>query len=303
MTRLFDELIITLTMILGCHLSISGGLEQAIARAEELNINALQIFSHNVRSWKMSPLSPDDAKRFLERRQRAHVEYTVIHTIYLINLASPDKKIFGLSVQALKDELQRAGELRIPHVNTHIGAHMGQGVEKGLERIVEALDTVLASPQAKNAPDVKILLENSAGEGTELGASFAELGVVLNNIKDKSRVGVCIDTCHAFCAGYDLTTPQGLEKTLEELDRQVGLERVELIHLNDSKFPLGSRRDRHEHIGQGHIGLEGFRLIVNHPALRHKPFILETPKDDEQSDPTNVARVRSLRYDDGARAR
>ena len=290
-------------MILGCHLSISGGLEQAVARAEALKINALQIFSHNARSWKMSPLSPDDAKKFIERRQRAHVEYTVIHTIYLINLASPDPKNFKLSVQALKDELQRAGELRIPHVNTHIGAHMGQGVEKGLERIVEALDSVLASPQAKNAPDVKILLENSAGEGTELGASFAELGMVLHNIKDKSRVGVCIDTCHAFCAGYDLTTPQALDKTLSELERTVGLERVELIHLNDSKFPLGSRRDRHEHIGQGYIGLEGFRLVVNHPALRDKPFILETPKDDDSSDPTNVARVRSVRYDDTARAR
>lgn len=284
-------------MLLGCHLSISGGLEQAVARAEALKINALQIFSHNARSWKMSPLKPDEAKKFIERRHHAHVEYVVIHTIYLINLASPDPKNFALSVQALKDELQRAGELKISHVNTHIGAHLGQGVEKGLERIVEAIDTVLASPQAKNAPDVKILLENSAGEGTELGAMFAELGTVLNNIKDKKRVGVCIDTCHAFAAGYDLTTPQGLEKTLKELDREVGLERVALIHLNDSKFPLGSRRDRHEHIGQGQIGTEGFRLIVNHPALREKPFILETPKDDEQSDPTNLARIRAVRYD------
>lgn len=284
-------------MLLGCHLSISGGLEQTVARAQALQINALQIFSHNARSWKMSALKPDDAKRFIEQRQRAHVEYVVIHTIYLINLASPDPKNFKLSVQALKDEVQRAGELKIPHVNTHIGAHLGQGVEKGLERIVEAIDTVLASPQAKSAPDVKILLENSAGEGTELGATFAELGTVLKNIKDKKRVGVCIDTCHAFAAGYDITTPQGLEKTLKELDREVGLEHIDLIHLNDSKFPLGSRRDRHEHIGQGKIGLEGFRLIVNHKDLRDKPFILETPKDDEQSDPTNLAAIRSVRYD------
>lgn len=285
-------------MLLGCHLSIAGGLEQTVARAEALQINALQIFSHNARSWKMDALKPDDAKKFIEQRQRAHVEYAVIHTIYLINLASPDPKNFKLSVQALKDEVQRAGELKIPHVNTHIGAHLGQGVEKGLERIVEAIDTVLASPQAKSAPDVKILLENSAGEGTELGATFAELGFILKNIKDKKRVGVCIDTCHAFAAGYDLTTPQGLEKALKELDREVGLEHVDLIHLNDSKFPLGSRRDRHEHIGQGQIGLEGFRLIVNHPALRDKPFILETPKDDEQSDPKNLAAIRSLRYDE-----
>lgn len=284
-------------MLLGCHLSISGGLDQTVARAKELKINALQIFSHNARSWKMGPLKPDEAKKFIEQRQRAHVEYVVIHTIYLINLASPDPKNFQLSVQALKDEVQRAGELNIPHVNTHIGAHLGQGVEKGLERIAEAINAVLASPQAKNAPDVKILLENSAGEGTELGASFAELGTVLNNIKDKSRVGVCIDTCHALAAGYELTTPQGVEKTLKELDREIGLEHIDLIHLNDSKFPLGSRRDRHEHIGRGHIGLESFRLIVNHPALRDKPFILETPKDDEQSDPMNLAAIRSLRYD------
>nr|BAL59360.1 deoxyribonuclease IV [Candidatus Acetothermum autotrophicum] len=284
-------------MLLGCHLSISGGLEQTIARAEELHINALQIFSHNARSWKMSPLKPEEAQRFIERRRHAHIEYAVIHTIYLINLASPDPKNFKLSVQALKDEVQRAGELKIPHVNTHIGAHLGQGVEQGLERIVEAIDTVLASPQAQSAPDVMILLENSAGEGTELGATFAELGTVLKNIKEKSRVGVCIDTCHAFCAGYDLTTPQGLEQTLAELDREVGLEHVVLVHLNDSKFPLGSRRDRHEHIGQGYIGTEGFRLVVNHAALRDKPFILETPKDDDSSDPTNLARIRALRYD------
>ncbi len=286
-------------MLLGCHLSIAGGLERAVARAEELKINALQIFSHNARSWRMDPIKPDEAQRFIERRQRAHVEYAVIHTIYLINLASPDPKNFKRSVQALQDEVQRAGALKIPHVNTHIGAHMGQGVTKGLERIVEALHTVLASPHAKNAPTVKILLENSAGEGTELGASFAELGAILKALQGTSRVGVCLDTCHAFCAGYDLTTPQGLEKTLQELDREVGLERVELIHVNDSKFPLGSRRDRHEHIGQGHIGTEGFRLIVNHPALRDKPFILETPKDDEQSDPINLARLRALRYDGG----
>ncbi|MCS6902777.1 MAG: deoxyribonuclease IV [Candidatus Bipolaricaulota bacterium] len=284
-------------MLLGCHLSISGGLEQTVARAQELQINALQIFSHNARSWKMGALKPEEAKKFIEQRQRTRIEYAVIHTIYLINLASPNPKNFQLSVQALKDEVQRAGELNIPHVNTHIGAHLGQGVEQGLERIVEAINAVLASPPAQRAPDVKILLENSAGEGTELGATFAELGFVLRHITQKERVGVCVDTCHAWAAGYDLTTPQGLEKMLAELEREIGLERVLLLHLNDSKFPLGARRDRHEHIGQGHIGAEGFRLIVNHRDLREKPFILETPKDDEQSDPTNLARIRALRYD------
>lgn len=287
-------------MLLGCHLSISGGLEQAVARAETLKINALQIFSHNARSWKMGSLKPDVAKKFSGARQSGGLEYAVIHTIYLINLASPDPKNYKLSIQALHDEIKRAGALKIPHVNTHIGAHVGTGVEQGLARVAEALEEVFASPAAQSAPGVKVLLENCSGEGTELGARFAELGRVIENVsaKYRARLGICLDTCHAFTAGYALHTPQGLDKTIEELERTVGLERLELLHLNDSKFPLGSRRDRHEHIGLGHIGLEGFRLIVNHPALRERPFILETPKDDELSDPTNLARVRALRYDE-----
>jgi deoxyribonuclease-4 len=284
-------------LLLGCHLSIAGGVDKAIDAAEELGNNALQIFSHNARSWKRGALKPGEAERFIERRKRSSVEYVVIHTIYLINLGSPDPKIFGLSVQALKDEVGRAGELGIPHVNTHIGAHMSSGEDAGLTRVTQALEEVLASDEAQGAPDVNVLLEICSGGGTELGWRFEEFARILDNLKPKSaeRVGVCLDTCHALCAGYALHTPEGLEKMIREIEKLVGLEKLELIHLNDSKHPLGSRKDRHEHIGKGFIGLDGFRLIVNHKALRERPFILETPKDDEKSDPMNLAQVRQLR--------
>lgn len=289
-------------MLLGCHLSIAGGLDKAIDRAEELGINALQIFSHNARSWRMSALKPDEAERFQARREKSPIEFVVIHTIYLINLASPNEEIFEQSVQALIQEVERAGALGIQAVNTHVGAHTGSGPEAGLRRIISALDRVLASPEAQRAPDVKILLENDAGEGTALGVTFEELGMIFSGVRQPERLGLCWDSCHAFAAGYDFRTPQGLETMLRECERTVGLERLNLIHLNDSKFPWGARRDRHEHIGQGYIGLEGFRPLVNHPRLRARPFVLETPKEadeasklDSNADPINLAAIRRLR--------
>lgn len=270
-----------------------------------MKINALQIFSHSARSWRMSKLSPDNARRFIERKQNSFIEYVVIHTGYLINLASPKDELYKLSIQALREEVKRAGELNIPHVNTHIGAHVGAGIEYGLKRVAQALNEILSSPEAQEAPSVKILLENSAGEGTELGARLDEFGLILDNIKDMGRIGVCMDTCHAFSAGYDLTKPEGLEEMITQMDHYVGLERLQLIHLNDSKHELGSRKDRHEHIGRGFIGLESFKLIINHPKLRDLPFILETPKEldekeklDSRADRMNLDTVRSLRRGD-----
>ncbi len=285
-------------MILGCHLSTAGGADKAIDKAESLGNNALQIFSHNARSWKMSAFKPDEAERFINRRKKSSVVYTVIHTIYLINLGSPDsQRIFPLSVQALKDEVKRAGELGIEHINTHIGAHMGSGEAAGLKRVAQALEAVFASDEAGSAPQVKVLLEICSGGGTELGWRFEEFSMILDNLKakDAKRVGVCLDTCHALCAGYELHTAEGLEKMIKEVDECVGLDKLKLIHLNDSKFPHSSKKDRHEHIGKGFIGLEGFKRIVNHKALKEKPFILETPKDDDSSDPMNLEQIRKLR--------
>jgi deoxyribonuclease-4 len=291
-------------MLLGCHLSIAGGVDKAIDRAEELGINAVQIFSHNARSWHMGALKSGEAERFQSRREKSPVEFVVIHTIYLINLASPDQKIFEQSVQALISEVERAGALGIEAVNTHVGAHTGSGREAGLKRIIAALARVLADPKVQGAPNVKILLENDAGEGTALGVTFEELGMIFDGARQPERLGLCWDTCHAFAAGYDFRTTEGLERMLQECQRHVGLERLQLIHVNDSKHPLGSHRDRHEHIGQGYIGLEGFRPLINHPKLRAVPLVLETPKEtdetkklDSNADPINLAAVRGLRGD------
>lgn len=289
-------------MLLGCHLSISGGLEKAITEAEELGINALQIFSHNARRWRITPLPREEIQAFTQKRSTSALEYIVIHTSYLINLASPKEDVYRKSVQALCEEVQRAGQLGIPHVNTHVGAHLGVGLEAGLKRVVQALKKVLESPEAVKYPHVMILLENDAGEGTSLGVRFEELGVILDNVKQPARLGICFDTCHGFAAGYDFTSPKGLEGMLSELEQEVGLECLKLIHTNDSKHPLGARRDRHEHIGRGQIGLAGFQLMINHAQLRDLPFILETPKADHETeklnsemDRINLNTMRSLR--------
>ena len=295
--------------LLGCHLSIAGGLERVFDVAEELGMTAVQIFSHNARSWRMlsSPLPRAAVEGFRARWQESFVRYVAIHTIYLINLASPDPGLWERSIAAVTAELERAGELGIPEVCTHVGAHMGRGLHRGLERAGEALRIIL--DRTAHLP-VRLLLENTAGGGTTLGGRFEELGALIEQAgAQPERLGVCFDTCHAFAAGYDLSTAAGVERALAELDRAVGLERLRLVHLNDSRHPLGSRKDRHEHIGRGRIGLAGFRAIVNHPILRELPFILETPKMlheeeklDSEADRLNLARVRALRAPAAARS-
>lgn len=286
-------------MLLGCHLSISGGLERVFARAEALEINALQIFSHNARSWAMGELSPEEAERFRARWRESRVQYIVIHTIYLINLASPVEELYRRSIGAVVRELERAAALGIEQVNTHIGAHVGMGREWGLARAGAALGEVLK--RTEGLP-VKLLLENTAGEGTVLGSRFEELALLFDLDKGGSRLGLCFDTCHGFAAGYDLATEAGLEETLAEMGRHIGEERLALIHLNDSQYKRGSRKDRHQHIGEGEIGPAGFAAILNHPKLRALPFILETPKLahedsklDSDADPLNLERIRQLR--------
>lgn len=285
-------------MLLGCHLSIGKGFTGAIEAAEDLGINTLQIFSHNASSWKMKTITKEAASSFQARLKTSKVEVVVIHTMYLLNPASPDEVLFERSVAALEQEVKRAGSLGIDRIVTHLGAHKGTGIEPGIARIVAALDRVIASETFSTTKGVEILLENTAGTGTTMGASFSELGEIIGSLLDARRVGVCLDTCHAFAAGYELRTCEGLAETLKTLDREVGLERLKVIHLNDSKYPLGSRHDRHAHIGHGEIGMEGFSLIVNHKELRDLPFILETPKKFDgqaNADRINLDLVRSLR--------
>ncbi len=287
-------------MLLGCHLSIGKGFTGALAAAENLGINALQIFSHNASSWRMKEITDEAASSFQQCMVSSSVEYVVIHTMYLLNLASPDEVLFERSIEALEEEIRRAGLLGIDQIVTHLGAHKGSGVDAGIARIITALNSVLASDSVRRYPHVHVLLEDTAGAGTTMGTTFSELGAIINGLSDASRIGICFDTCHAFTAGYELRTPDGLAETLEEFDHEIGIDRLCLIHLNDSKFPLGARRDRHNHIGAGEIGEEAFSLIVNHPALRDLPFILETPKEIDgkpDADTINLALVRSLHHE------
>jgi len=284
-------------LVLGCHLSIGKGFAASIDAAEELGNNALQIFSHNASAWKMKPIDPDSASAFRKRLASSSLRYVVIHTMYLLNLASPDDSLFERSVAALIEEVARAAVLGVDRVVTHLGAHVGSGIEAGIARVIEGLERVIASPPFASAPGIRLLLENTAGAGTTVGTHFEELGEIISGLSDSSRIGVCLDTCHAFAAGYDLRTQAAVDRTISAFDSAVGLKRLDLVHLNDSVFPLGSRKDRHTHIGRGEIGLEGVRAIVNHGALRSLPFILETPKEidgRDDADPINLAVVRSL---------
>lgn len=291
-------------VLLGCHLSIAGGLEKSIEQAEKLEINALQIFSRNARTWKITHLKPEQIELFRQKWEASRVEYINIHTSYLINLGSPKEEVFQKSIEALKDEILRSGQLGIPHVNTHVGEHLGSGVDTGLARIVTALNEVLAGPEAEQYPDVLVLLENDAGSGSALGVRFEEMGAIIDNVKHPERLCVCFDTCHGHAAGYDFTSEDGLAAMLAEFDEKIGLKRLKLIHVNDSKNPLGSRKDRHEHIGKGQIGEKAFELIVNHPKLKDLPFVLETPKsadEDEklnsEMDIVNLGTMRRLRHE------
>lgn len=284
-------------MLLGAHMSIAGGIDNSVDRAADFGMNALQIFSHNVRSWSTRELNEEEIDQFRRKRKKFGVDYAVVHTSYLLNLASPKDDLWEKSKRGLVEEIRRADLLGIPDINTHIGAHTGSGLEKGINRLVAALKDVEDTDVFQNS-EVKILLENTAGSGTKLGSDFAELGHVLDELNNSDRYGVCIDTCHGFAAGYDFATKSGLEETLEEFDREVGLDELKLVHLNDSVGDRGSHKDRHAHIGHGKIGDEGFAAVVNYPDLRGLPFILETPKEElggEKADRVNLDRVMDLR--------
>jgi len=280
---------------LGCHLSIARGLPAAIDEAENLGCTALQLFTHNPSQWRMKPIAEDRAAAFVGHRRASGVRYVAAHTMYLINLASPDDALHARSVDALVDEVRRAASLGLDAVVTHLGAHVGSGTDRGVGRIVDAIDRV--SAEAGEAGATRLLLENTAGAGTTIGSSFEELGAILSRVRLPERIGVCFDTAHAFAAGYDLRTKDAVEATLAAFDAAVGIERLALIHLNDSKYAWGSRRDRHAHIGWGEIGREGLGAWVRHRRLRRVPVILETPKEIDgrnDADRMNLAAVRSL---------
>lgn len=281
-------------MKIGCHVSIAGGIDNSVVRAEELGCNTMQIFSKNASTWREKVLKKDEVESFRENLKNSNVNPIFIHTSYLINLASSSDELYFKSINAFLEEMKRADLLLPdPYLIIHPGAHTGAGEEYGIQRIIRALNIILEKSVDLNLKTM-ILLEDTAGSGTHLGYTFRQLKRMMEGARDRKRIGMCLDTCHAFAAGYDLSHQEGIEQTLEEIDKYLGLERLKVIHLNDSKFPLGSRKDRHMHIGKGYIGLEGFKVLVNHKYLKDLPFVLETPKHDEKDDLKNINLVKSL---------
>jgi len=270
--------------------SIGGKIYQAIDRAVERGCETMQIFSRSPRGWRVKPLVEEDVEEFKRRREASGITPLVVHIPYLINIASPDDEFFSKCVEAFIEDIKRADALGAEFFVTHIGNHKGAGIEVGIKRVAEALTRTFEEYE----PRVEILLENTAGAGTELGGEFWQIARIIELTKGGERVGVCFDTCHAFVAGYDIAHPEGLEATFDEIDKLIGFQRVKVIHTNDSKGELGSHKDRHEHIGEGFIGNDGLRLIVNHPRLREHPFILETPVKSIEDDLRNLKAIRAL---------
>jgi deoxyribonuclease-4 len=274
-------------------MSISGGLRLAFDRLAAIDGEALQIFTANQRQWQPKLPDEQEVRLFKEMRLALGRVPVASHDSYLINLASPKPETENKSIAALAEELRRCAALGVEYVVMHPGAHLGEGVEAGISRFIANLDRAFA--EAGVGREVMILLETTAGQGTSLGADFSELAKIITGSAFPARLGVCFDTCHVFAAGYDLRTPVAYRKTMAEFERLIGLERLKFFHLNDSKKELGSRVDRHAHIGQGHLGVESFRLLVNDPLFAEHPMVLETPKsEDMHEDKENLQLLRSL---------
>jgi len=277
-------------MRFGFHISIGGGLHRVAERAKGLGCQTIQIFSHNPRQWKSSSFTEDEVKIFKRDIVKEEIYPVFVHMPYLPNLASPEENLYSKSVESLYKDLIRTGILAIPYLVIHLGSKGSSDEGEALARISRAINEVFIRVGNR----VIILLENAAGQGTEVGCTFSQIKAISDQVEDKNRIGVCLDTAHAFEAGYDLSRAKGLEETIEDFDRSIGLEKLYFIHLNDSKTPLGSRVDRHWHIGEGYIGLEGFRRIVNHRQLSHLPAIMETPRKDDRDDFRNMSVVKGL---------
>lgn len=265
-----------MTLDFGTHASAAGGVDKAIQRAVDVGATRCQIFSKNERQWIAKPLDPGVVESFHLEREMHGIEQMVIHDSYLINLASPKDDILEKSMKAFEDELIRAQTLNIRFLVTHPGAHTGSGTEEGIRKFAESLNRVFADLPDN---DVIVCLETTAGQGTTLGRTFGEIAEIIDKTEAKERVGVCFDTCHAFAAGYDLRTEESTTAVIDEFVRVIGLDRLRVLHLNDSKQPFASNKDRHDHIGKGEIGLPAFTAIVNDPRLSGLPGILETEKD------------------------
>ena len=274
-------------MKVGAHVSIAGGVDNAIQNQIEVGGNCGQIFTHSPQVWQDPNIGDDEAAAFRDGSLTEDLGPWVIHSSYLVNLCTPKDDLRAKSIDSMQKEVDAAQLLDVEYVNVHLGAHTGAGVEGGLDNAASALDEL-------EIPDgVTVLIESDAGSGTKLGGDFEHLAEVL--ARSEQDLDICLDTAHAFAAGYDLSTAEGVEETVAEFDEAVGLEHLEYIHLNDSKHECGTNKDEHAHIGEGHIGEEGMRAFLNHSDLADVPLALETPHEDGRGFEWNIDRVRELR--------
>lgn len=278
--------------LLGAHMSIAGGVKNAIIAGESIDCTAIQIFTASNRQWSFDLIDEEDVQEFLELKAKSPIQFIMSHACYLINIGSPDHTIAQKSIRALEAEIGRCAQLQLPCVTFHPGAALTSTEESCLDRIAENLDTALENTKDSHC---MVLLENTAGQGSNVGYTFEQLAAIRAKSHHKKRIGICLDTCHAFAAGYDFTTPDHYKQMWHTFDKVIGLEHLKAIHMNDSKKGIGSRVDRHEHIGQGAIGLDAFSLVMNDNSLIHVPKILETPKDETlKDDVRNMATLLDL---------
>lgn len=277
-------------MRLGFHVSISGGFSLAVRRAHELDCTCMQIFCRNPRGWTVKPLDKADVAEFKKLREEWDIGPVFVHTNYLINLASSKPELYNKSIEQFVIDLERTEALGAEYLVTHLGSASGQGPGWMIDRVSDALNMAMKLHPLK----ATVLLENTAGEKGDVGHELEQVREVITRLKDASRIGICYDTCHGFAAGYDIRTGKGVEALAKKIKATVGLERLKGMHLNDCLRDFNSRVDRHWHIGEGKIGLDGFKALLAHPAFKEVPKIMETPKETEEDDPRNMKTVRSL---------
>ncbi len=278
--------------ILGAHMSIAGGYYKAVLAAQKAGCDCVQVFTKNNNQWRAKPITDEDIEKFRDALDECGITHPISHDSYLINLASPDDELWKKSIDALVIELQRAEMLGIPYVVAHPGAFTSSTEEEGLKRIALGLDEVHSQTQGCAA---QCLLETTAGQGSNLGWKFEHLAEILADVHDPDRVGVCFDTCHVFAAGYAMDTEKNYKATMKSLNQTVGVKQVKAFHLNDSLRPFGSRKDRHAAIGQGEMGLEPFRFLLNDRRFRKVPMYLETSKEDEKGRNMDIVNLKTLR--------
>jgi deoxyribonuclease IV len=287
---------LSMKLMIGFHVSIAGGIYESVSNALKIGCTAFQIFTRNPRGWAEKVLNEGDVEIFKAKLNNSGIrpEAIAVHMPYLPNLSAPMSELYTKSVNSLASELRRSAQLGIPNLVVHLGSHMGTGPEKGIEQLVNSIDTAMDQFRSNhNRGGVTMLLENSAGQKNSIGSKLEEIGMILDRLPSK-YTGICIDTCHAFAAGYDLRAKDKVSTFVDKLNTTIGLNKLRLIHLNDSKKDLGANADRHEHIGLGKIGSYGIAAILQNKKLNNRPIVMETPKDSIRDERSNLAEALSL---------